>query len=165
MPKPGLRIEIPGFGDLGIQRLVTDYSGTLSCGGKLTAGVQERLLRLDELLDVDVLTSDTFGTVRRELVNIPVRIKVLEGDRHDLQKEEFVTRDCEPRVVAALGNGANDARMLAAVREAGGVAIAVDNGEGCAVPALTSASLFIRSAADALDLLLDADRLKAGLRF
>ena len=44
-------------------------------------------------------------------------------------------------------------------------AVAVDNGEGCAVPALTSASLSIRSAADALDLLLDADRLKAGLRF
>jgi len=144
--------------------LVCDYSGTLSCGGKLGSGVQERLLRLDEILDIHVLTSDTFGTVEFELTNVPANIRVLKGDRHEQQKRRFVTQECVPRTVAAIGNGANDELMLAAVREAGGVAIAVDNGEGCHTGSLARSNLFIRGAAEALDLLLDPKRLIAGLR-
>ncbi len=164
MSKRGIDVDIPGRGLQRIRLLVTDYSGTLSCGGKLTSGVQERLLRLDEVLDIHVLTSDTFGTVRRELVNIPVRIEVLEADCHDLQKQRYVEALDTPRVFA-LGNGNNDRLMLGTVAERGGLAVAVDNGEGCAVTALTAAQLYIHGAANALDLLLDPRRLKAGLRF
>ena len=162
--KPGIRVEAPGAGSWEIRVLVTDFSGTLSCGGKLTAGVQRRLLQLDELVDIHVLTSDTFGTVRRELANIPAHIHVLESDRHDLQKRRFVQEECETASVLALGNGNNDRLMLLAVRDAGGIAVAIDNGEGCATATLQSANLCIRGAAEALDLLLDPNRLKAGLR-
>jgi len=55
--------------------------------------------------------------------------------------------------------------MLKAVKEGGGLAIAVDNGEGCAVDALLNANVFVTGAANALDLLLDPVRLKATLRF
>ncbi len=164
MAKPGIRIEIPGVGSLEIRTLVSDYSGTLTCGGKLSAGVQERLLRLDDLVDIHILTSDTFGTVRFELTNIPVNIVVLDGEAHDLQKEEFVRTRCVPGQVAGFGNGNNDRLFLRAVRDSGGLAVAVDNGEGCAAEAARNANLIIHGAANALDLLLDVRRITAGLR-
>jgi soluble P-type ATPase len=164
MAKPGIQTVVPGVGPIILESLVTDYSGTLTCGGKLTAGVQERLIRLAELIDIFVLTSDTFGTVRFELQNIPLNIQVLAGERHDKQKREFVREHCNPAEIAALGNGANDRQMLHAVRDAGGLSVAVDNGEGCSLSALQNASLLIHGAAAALDLLLDPNRIKATLR-
>jgi soluble P-type ATPase len=163
--KPGITIEIPGFGRLDLRALVSDYTGTLACGGTLVAGVAERLARLDPLLDLHVLTSDTFGTARRELASLPVRVVVLEGENHDVQKARFVRDHFVPRHVVALGNGHNDRMLLQGVREAGGLAIAVDAGEGCAFETLRQAHLLIRGPAEALDLLLDPRRLKATLRF
>jgi soluble P-type ATPase len=164
MNKPGIHVDIPGVGPLSIETLVCDYSGTLSCGGKLTTGVQERLIRLTELVEIHVLTSDTFGTVRFEFQNIELDIQVLTGDQHDEQKQSFVTRHCNPATVAAFGNGAIDRLMLDTVRTASGLAVAVDNGEGCAVATLQNASLLIHGADRALDLLLDTNRLIAGVR-
>jgi len=61
MEKPGISIEIPGHGELRLRHLVSDYTGTLSYRGKLVAGVEERLRRLDALVDIHVLTADTRG--------------------------------------------------------------------------------------------------------
>ena len=163
--KPGISMDIPGFGRLDLRALLTDYTGTLTLGGQLAPGVQERLLRLDELLDIHVLTSDTFGTARRELSGMPVQVVVLEGENHDVQKARYLHDHFVPRHVAALGNGNNDRMLLQGVREAGGLAIAVDAGEGCSFETLRQAHVLIRGAAEALDLLLDSRRLKATLRF
>ena len=162
--KPGAQVDIPGFGSLDLEVLVTDYSGTLSCGGKMSPGVQEKLLALVELVDIHVLTSDTFGTVRAELANLPVEIEILAGDSHDVQKQDYVRSRCDPARVVALGNGVNDRLMLRAVADAGGLAVAVDNGEGCAIETLNGAHLFVRGAVNALDLLLYPNRVKASLR-
>jgi hypothetical protein len=54
--------------------------------------------------------------------------------------------------------------MLQTVKEVGGLSVAVDNGEGCAVEALQSAQIFIIGITNALDLLLDTTRCKATLR-
>jgi soluble P-type ATPase len=70
----------------------------------------------------------------------------------------------KPKHVAVLGNGRNDKLWLREVSEAGGLAIAVDVGEGCAIEALQSADIFVRGITNALDLLLDSDRAKATLR-
>ena len=44
--------------------LVLDFTGTLSEGGRLLPGVDERLGRLVAKLRIVVLTADTFGTAR-----------------------------------------------------------------------------------------------------
>jgi len=54
--------------------------------------------------------------------------------------------------------------MLKAVKDVGGLAIAVDNGEGCSVQTLLNAEIFVVGIANALDLLLEPIRCKATLR-
>jgi soluble P-type ATPase len=161
--KPGIALHIPGFGERQIHILATDYTGTLACGGKLVPGVKERLLKLGARLDLHILTADSFGTADAELARIVIPYHLRE-DRHDIEKEHYVSQfDLEH--VAALGNGNNDRLMLRAVKNGGGIAISIDNGEGCALDALLNSHLHIFSAVNGLDLLLDVTRCKATLRF
>jgi soluble P-type ATPase len=163
MGKSGILIEIPGLGTREIKTIVSDYTGTLSCAGRLVPGVKEKLMRLLELVDIHVVSSDSFGTAAEELAGI-VRPHILSKERHDLEKQEYV-KEFDVGHVAAFGNGNNDRLLLKTVKESDGLAIAVDNGEGCAIDALTSANLFIVGAANALNLLLEVRSCKATLRY
>jgi soluble P-type ATPase len=153
-------LDIPGFGHVHLEHLVSDFTGTLSVDGRLLPGVRERFNKIAGILKVHVLTADTFGMAKAELEGIKCGIHILTGDNHDLQKEEYVKRlgtDC----VAVFGNGNNDRKMLKTAR----LGIAVCLHEGCATDAIISANIMVTSATDALDLLLNPKRLKATLRF
>jgi len=160
---PGITVDIPGFGRRVIRTVVSDYTGTLSYRGKLTPGAKPLLRRLRTLVDLRIVTGDTYGTARQQLRGIAVPY-VLQSKRQDLEKRAFVKR-FDLKSVVALGNGNNDRFLLRAVAEAGGLAIAVDNGEGCALDALLHAHIFIVGASNALTLLLNPTALKATLRF
>ncbi len=155
-----LEIDIPGFGPVKLEHLVSDFTGTLSVDGKLIPGVKERLNRIGESLHIHILTADTFGKARSELTGISCEIYVLSGESHDVRKEDYVKKLGADAVVA-FGNGNNDRKMLKTAR----VGIAVTEGEGCAMDAMTSADIHVRSALDGLDLLLNPKRCKATLRF
>jgi soluble P-type ATPase len=163
MMKPGILIEIPGFGTREIHTVVSDYTGTLSSGGRLGPGVKERLLTLMDQVDIRIVSSDSFGTAARELDGI-VAPHILNKERHDLEKDDYV-KGFDLKHVAAFGNGNNDRLLLKRVKEGGGLAVAVDNGEGCAIDALVNANLFIVGAANGLNLLLEPRGCKATLRF
>ena len=163
MRKTGILIEIPGFGDRHICTVVSDYTGTLSCAGKLVPGVREKLTRIIELVDVRILSSDSFGTAERELAGI-VKPEVLKTGKQDAEKQNYVEK-FDLRHIAAFGNGNNDRLLLKTVKEGGGLAVAVDNGEGCAIDALLNANLFIVGAVSGLNLLLEPRSCKATLRF
>jgi soluble P-type ATPase len=165
MTKPGITIDIPGFRTLDIRTLVSDFTGTLSCRGKLSAGVRERILMLHEWVDIHVISSDSFGTAEQELAGLPLKFERLlaEHSPHDVAKQKYV-ENLRPLHIAAIGNGRNDRLMLQIVKKAGGLAIAVDNGEGCATEAFVNADLFINGAVDALTLLLVRSSCKATLR-
>ena len=164
--KSGIRIEIPGFGHLYIQAICSDYTGTLSREGELINGVSKRLRQLGELVDIHVVTSDTRKTAREELEGLPVMLHdKIVSDAHDVFKRDYLTRlGVDLKSIAVFGNGRNDRHWLAAVRDAGGLAIAVDVGEGCAVEAMISANIFVAGIRNALDLLLDSKRIVGTLR-
>ena len=153
-------IDIPGVGYVKLNHLVSDFTGTLSFNGKLIPGVKERLISIADFLNIHVLTSDTFGTALSELEGIPCKAHVLEGEYHDLQKEEYVER-LGASFVVAFGNGNNDRKMLRAAR----IGIAVTEGEGCAVDILMAGAVHVTSINSGLDLLLYPKRLKATLRY
>jgi len=146
--------------------VLSDYTGTLSCGGKLVAGVRECLLELSKSVDLHILTIDTFGTAKEQLRGLPLKLRWLmgAGGDHDVQKRQYLDK-FEARRVAVLGNGNTDRLLLKAVKERGGLAIAVDNGEGCALDTMQNANIFVVGASNALGLLLQSDRLRATLRF
>jgi soluble P-type ATPase len=163
MRASGIAVRIPGFGSRLIRTLVSDYTGTLSCRGKLTPGVKPLLRRLSKLVEVEIVTADTYGTAHQQLKGIAVP-NLLESKRQDREKRDFAKR-FNLANVAALGNGNNDRLLLRAVKQAGGLAIAIDNGEGCALDALVHAHIFVSGVANALRLLLNRKALKATLRF
>ena len=163
MNKSGILMEIPGLGKREIRIVVSDYTGTLSWGGRLVPGVREKLVALVRFVDIRVVSSDSFGTADEELAGI-VKPDILSTNQHDTEKQDYL-KEFELKHVAAFGNGNNDRLLLKAVKEGGGLAIAVDNGEGCAVDALMNAHLFIVGAANALNLLLEPRGCKATLRF
>ena len=153
-------LDIPGFGLVMLEHLVSDFTGTLSVDGKLLPGVQERLNEITKILTVHILTADTFGKARAELEGLCCQVQILTGENHDVQKEEFIGKLGAEKVVA-LGDGNNDRRMLNTAR----IGIAVCLEEGCAVDALKSADIVVGSPVDAIDLLLNPKRMKATLRF
>ena len=163
MTKPGILIDVPGLGSRVIHTVVSDYTGTLSRGGKFVPGVRDELLKLLRLVDIQVLTSDSYGTAAQELQGI-LTPHILTGGRHDVEKEEYVER-FNVKHVAAFGNGNNDRLLLKRVKDFGGLAIAVDNGEGCAIDALLNSHILIVGAVNALNLLLEPTACKATLRF
>lgn len=153
-------LDIPGFGFVRLEHLVSDFTGTLSVDGKLLPGVNERMNKIAGFLKIHILTADTFGKAREELKGINCEMHILEGENHDVQKEEYVKKLGVENVVA-FGNGNNDRRMLKAAR----IGIAVCLNEGCAADAIKSADILVTSTIDALALLLNPKRLKATLRF
>lgn len=143
--------------------MISDFTGTLSREGKLTPGLKPLLLRLAKLVDLEIVTGDTYGTAGQQLRGIAAP-NLLKPKKQDVQKRSFAKRfDLEQ--VVAFGNGNNDRLLLRAVKQGGGVAIAIDNGEGCAIDALMNAHIFVTGAVSAFNLLLNPTALKATLRF
>ena len=153
-------LDIPGFGFVRLEHLVSDFTGTLSVDGRILPGVKEELNRVAEILKVHVLTADTFGKAAAELKGVKCEMHILDGMAIDRQKEEFIHKLGADGVIA-LGNGNNDRRMLWAAK----IGIAVCLEEGCAKDAIVSSDIMVKSATDAFDLLLHPKRLKATLRF
>jgi len=166
MSKRGIDIHIPGFGRRHIKMLCSDYTGTLSRSGKLVDGVRERLCDLSQRLDIHVVTSDTRKTARAQLRGVPLTLQdAISVERHDAYKRDYLENlGVDLNQIVVFGNGRNDRLWLKAVREAEGLAIAVDVGEGCAIEAMTNAHLFVTGITNALDLLLDEKRLIGTLR-
>ncbi len=153
-------LDIPGFGNIRLEHIVSDFTGTLSVDGQLLPGVMERLIKITDLLKVHILTADTFGKAKEQLQGLECVLHILTGENHDIQKEDYVYNLGNSSVLA-LGNGVNDRRMLHCAK----IGIAVCLQEGCSVDAIRSADILVKSPTDALDLLLHPKRLKATLRF
>lgn len=154
-----IELEIPGFGPLRLAHLVCDYNGTLARDGVLIRGVAGDLAALAGKLEIHVLTADTFGSAARELERAPVRLVVVSAARQDAAKFGYVDR-LGRNSVAAIGNGRNDRRMLAAAR----VGVAVLGEEGCAAEAAAAADIVVPGARAALGLFRYPLRLVATLR-
>ncbi len=151
--------EIPDFGTLHLTDLVLDFNGTLATDGLLLPDLGERLQRLAADMTLHVVTGDTHGTAAFELQGLGCKLHVLPSTDQGRIKREYILA-LGPAGVAAIGNGRNDARML----QTAALGIAVLGEEGCAGQALAAADMLARSIVDALDMLLNPQRLVATLR-
>ncbi len=142
-----------------LQHLVCDVNGTLAVDGQLLDGVKPRLSTLRDRLTLHLLTADTHGkqdTLDRQLGITAVRIQ--PGNEAE-QKENYINK-LGAGTCVAVGQGANDARML----QAAALGICVLSPEGTAVETLVGADLVVANIFEALDLLEKPIRIVATLR-
>src|SRR4030065_2213534 len=99
-----LEIDIPGFGLVRLEHLVSDFTGTLSVDGVLFPGVKGQLNEIAKFLVIHILTADTFGKAKKELEGVDCELHILKGKKHDTQKEEYVKKLGADRV-GAFCNG------------------------------------------------------------
>lgn len=153
-----ISIQIPGRGLLELSHLVLDYNGTIAVDGLLAPGVAERLLALKDMVGVHVLTADTYGTVRAQCEPLGVALQTFPREGAAACKAQIVSS--LEGAVACVGNGFNDIQMF----DLADLAIAVLDREGMCEGLLAHADVLVPGAAEALDLFLKPDRLKATLR-
>jgi P-type E1-E2 ATPase len=154
-----IEIDIPGQGAYILAHLVMDVNGTLAVDGQLLEGLAAKIASLRQQLTIHLLTADTHGrqfVIDRQLGLTAVRIA--PGDE-SAQKAEYLRRLGADRA-AAIGQGANDAGMLAAAR----LGICVISVEGVSREALLACHLVAPTILSALELLEKPKRLVASLR-
>jgi len=150
---------IPGRGKLTLEHLVMDVNGTLALDGILLDCVAERISSLRDRIKVHLLTADTHGgqAVIDSLLNLQaVRIK----PGNEVEQKAAYVRQLGADKVAAIGQGANDAKML----RTAALGICVLSVEGLATETMQAAHLLLPDILSALDLFNKPLRLIASLR-
>ena len=154
-----LQLEIPDFATLRMEHLVIDYNGTLAIDGELLPGVRERLTKAASQLAIHVVTGDTFGKAESRLAGVPCELFILPPLGQSEAKRAYVEK-LGASACVCIGNGRNDRLML----QAAGLAIVVVQRECAWTEDLMAAKLVAIDVCDALDLLLQPNRLVATLR-
>ncbi|MEW6179270.1 MAG: ATPase P [Chloroflexota bacterium] len=154
-----IEIIIPGRGELKLNHLVCDVNGTLALDGRLIDGVGRSLSTLKDRLTIHLITADTHG--RQQMIDQQLNLTArrLEGGNQAEQKAAFV-RSLGAHQVVAIGQGSNDAAMLAEA----GLGICVMSREGVSTAALQAADIVVPDILSALELLEKPLRLIATLR-
>lgn len=152
-------VAIPGFGRLALTELVCDFNGTLARDGRLLDRARSLLPEVARVVNVRVVTADTFGSAQEELRDRSCELVLLGAKSQARAKKALVLRIGPERVVA-VGNGRNDRLML----KTAALGIAVMGEEGLAGEAARAADVVARDIGDALELLLSPRRLTATLR-
>ena len=155
-----IKIDVPGFGKVEVLHAVFDYNGTLACEGKINSDTIKWLQKLQEKLEVHILTADTFGLAQTALKDTTFHIQFLIESDESGQKADYIEKLNASKVIS-FGNGNNDVGMLKNSR----VGIAVIKDEGCSTKAINAADLVVKEINDGIGLLLNPLRLKAGLRY
>ena len=153
-----ITIDIPGREIITIEHLVLDYNGTVAEDGQLIDGVEERMRSLKELVNIHVLTADTYGTVRAQCDPIGVHVETFPRAGAAECKLEIVQRLGSH--VMCVGNGFNDVLMF----DAADLSVAVLEKEGTYAGLIAHADIVTRSIVDAFDLLIRTDRIRAASR-
>ncbi len=158
-----LEIDLPCGVFYDLSNVILDLDGTLTADGAFIEGVLPRLEELAQLLDVHILTADTYQTVDELEASFQnfesIKVHKLESGRGDIQKLNFLERMGREKT-AAIGNGCNDALML---KEAA-LGICVIGPEGASIEAILASKALFLNICDALDIFIKKNRMIATLR-
>jgi len=152
-------IEIPNYKTINLKHIVLDYNGTIAKDGKLKDEVKNLLPLLAQKYTLHVITADTFGSVKKELRNFKLDIKVLQSDNHTLEKQLYIN-ELNANECVAIGNGNNDAKMI----QSAAIGIVILGDEGCSTKSLFASDITCKSISQAFELFVYPKRLIATLR-
>lgn len=153
-----LLVDIPGRENLKLENLVLDYNGTIAVDGNISIRIKEMLEDISKFLKVYILTADTYGTVEKQCKDLDVSIKIFANENAAKCKKDIV-KSLDGQTVC-IGNGYNDIEMF----KISDLSIAVIGEEGCCGKLINYADIIVKSPIDALELILNPNRIKATLR-
>ena len=154
-----IEFDIPGRRYYRLEHLALDLNGTLTFDGKIIPGTAERLGKLQSVINIMIVTADTYGKANELGKNLGIPVHKLEPGNEAVQKSDFV-RNLGSDKVVSIGNGANDSLML----KESALGICVLGTEGTSAGALSNSDLVAQDISIALDLLINPKRLIATLR-
>jgi soluble P-type ATPase len=154
-----IALDIPGLEPIELEHLVLDLNGTIAFDGELIPGLADALARLAGQLRVVVVTADTHGKADSLRSGLGIDVHVIDPGAEGEQKRAFA-EELGPASVIAIGNGANDAGLLAVAA----IGICVLGPEGAATSALVASDVTAPDILTALGLLERPARLVATLR-
>ena len=153
-----ITVKIPGREEMTLSHLVLDYNGTIAEDGNIIEDIRPRLEILKDMLKIYVITADTHGTAKSKCEGLPLEVLTFPttavGDIKAANVKELSGG------VVCIGNGFNDIQMS----DASDLSICVIGREGCCGALIGHCDIIVTSIADALDLLIKTDRLRATLR-
>jgi len=148
---------IPGQGELELRTIILDLNGTISVAGKVPDGVKERLSELkNQGFKLVLFTGNTRNDADElsERLGIEWRLAKSTADKRELALE------FEPEYCVSIGNGLIDLELMKTVK----LRIVTLQAEGVHIQTLLNSDVVIPNINDALDLLIDSQRLIATLR-
>ena len=155
-----ISIDIPGKGKMKIENLVLDFNGTIAYDGTIKDGIREKIQLLNEKdINIYILTADTYNLAKEQCADLPVELQIFDQDNAAISKREIFNK-IDSQTTMTIGNGNNDVELF----EESILSVAVVGDEGCAVKAIFSADIITNNIIDAIDLLLNPQRIKATLR-
>lgn len=149
--------NIPGVGDLNLKTIILDLNGTLTVGGLVPEGVKERLAKLkDKGFNIVFFTGNTRGDAAEVSADLGIDwVEAKSGQDKKLEAEKLGPDTC-----VSIGNGLIDLELMKTVK----LRIVTLQAEGVHAQTLLASDIVIPTINDALDLLIDEQRLIATLR-
>lgn len=83
-----ISIEIPGWGNIGIENIVLDLNGTIATDGKILPEVKKKISSLAGRVKIYVLTADTQGNATEEIREMKVELITIDGK--DSKEGKFI---------------------------------------------------------------------------
>ncbi|MTI49610.1 MAG: haloacid dehalogenase [Firmicutes bacterium] len=154
-----IKIDIPSFKKIEIKYAVFDYNGTLAVDGKVTEEIRKYLDKLSDILEIYILTADTYGTVSNTFKDSKFKIHIISKENGSKDKLNFLQK-LGARYCVAIGNGNNDSLMI---KEAE-LGICILGSEGAGSKAIFNSDIILKDIKDCFESLLNINRLKATLR-
>src|SRR6056297_2707385 len=96
---------------INIENVLMDYNGTIASNGSFISELTDTLVELSKKVNLYVITADTFGTVSKELENLPIGIIKIKKNDERIEKLQALKKLGSERTIA-YGNGNNDTLML-----------------------------------------------------
>lgn len=150
--------DIPGVGKKEYKTLILDLNGTLSVGGEIVDGVEERLKKLVNVLGFNAVLFT--GNTRGDADDIASRLGIEWRQAKTSEDKAKLAQEFQPFTAATIGNGRIDLELFQAVD----LGIVTLQAEGVHRDTLHAADIIVPTINDALDLFIDPQRLIATLR-
>src|SRR5690554_6414621 len=154
-----IEITIPGRVKMVIENIVFDFNGTLAVDGKVSETIREKIMEINEFLNVFILTADIYGSVYKQCKNLGVSIKTFARENTGIEKRKIVEQIGYLNTIT-IGNGVNDIPMM----KDSILSIGVIGKEGACGKLLTSSDIIANDIMDVFDMINNKDRISATLR-